>query len=102
MPLDWSIVIGDMNLGELEVMPLNYLMDKDFDVFCYNPIKGYMPHFLKLEIINVWPDIKWYFPKLKNGHLLTVPLEDGTNPICAYFLKESGKLTDNLDIRKIV
>ena len=101
MPMSWSVIIGDMNLGDLEIMPLIYLMDKDFDVFCFNPIKGYMPKFLKLEIINTWPDVKWYFPKLKNGHILAVPLEDGENPLCAFFVKEMTKLPDSLDIRKM-
>jgi len=101
MPLDWSVVIGDMHLGDLEVMPLIYLMDKDFDVFCFNPINGYMPSFLKLEIINTWPDVKWYFPKLKNGHMLAVPLTDEENPLCAFFVKDVGKIPDNLDIRKM-
>ena len=76
-------------------------MDKDFDVFCFNPIKGYMPRFMKLEILNTWPDVKWYFPKLKNGHLLAVPLEEGENPLCAFFVKETSKIPDMIDIRKI-
>ena len=101
MPLDWSVIIGDIHLGDLEIMPLVYLMDKDFDVFCFNPINGYMPKFHKLEIVNTWPDIKWYFPKLKHGHLLAVPLNDSEKPMCAFFAKEIGKLPDNLDIRKM-
>ena len=101
MPLDWSIIIGDVNLGDLEVMPLIYLMDKDFDVFCFNPVRGFMPKFLKIEIINTWPDVKWYFPKLKNGHLLAVPLEDKSDPLCAFFVKETNKLPDSIDIRKL-
>lgn len=102
MPLDWSIIIGDVNLGDLEIMSLIYLMDKDFDVFCFNPIKGYMPKFHKLEIINTWPDIKWYFPKLKHGHLLAVPLEEKENPLCAYFVRDTNKLPDSIDIRKLI
>lgn len=102
MPLDWSVIIGDKNSGELEIMPLIYLNDKDFDVFCFNPINGYMPKFLKLEIINIWPDVKWYFPKLKNGHMLSVPLDDNNEPICAYFLKDIGKIPEVLDIRKLI
>jgi len=101
MPLDWSVIIGDVNLGDLEIMPLVYLMDKDFDVFCFNPVKGFMPKFHKLEIINTWPDVKWYFPKLKNGHLLAVPLGDGVDPLCAFFVKDSNKLPDTIDIRKL-
>ena len=101
MPLDWSVIIGDINLGDLEVMQLIYLNDKDFDVFTFNPISGYMPSYLKLEIINIWPDVKWYFPKLKNGHILAVPLEDKPQPLCALFLKDVGKIPENLDIRKM-
>lgn len=102
MPLDWSVIIGDKNTGEMEIMPLIYLNDKDFEIFCYNPIDGYMPHFLRLEVLNIWPDVKWYFPKLKNGHLLAVPLSDGVRPLCAYFLKDIGKIPESLDIRKLV
>lgn len=102
MPLDWSVVIGDKNSGELEIMPLIYLNDKDFDVFCFNPISGYMPNFLRLDIINIWPDVKWYFPKLRNGHMLSVPLDDTDAPICAYFLKDIGKIPETLDIRKLI
>lgn len=101
MPLDWSIIIGDINTGDLEIMPLQWLMDKDFEIFCFNPIKGYMPKFLKLDILTTWPDIKWFFPKLKNGHLLAVPLEDGENPLCAFFVKDTNKVPDNIDIRKL-
>lgn len=101
MPLDWSVIIGDPNLGDLEIMPLIYLMDKDFDVFCFNPVKGYLPSFLRLEIVNTWPDVKWYFPKLKNGHILAVPLEEGENPLCAFFLKDTVKVSEILDIRKM-
>lgn len=101
MPIDWSIIVGDINTGSLEIMTLMHLMDKDFDVFCFNPINGYMPQFLKLEILTVWPDVKWFFPKLKNGHILTVPLQDGNTPMCAFFVKELNKIPDQLDIRKL-
>lgn len=102
MPLDWSIIIGDVNLGDLEVMPLIYLMDKDFDIFCFNPVNGFMPKFHKIEIVNTWPDVKWYFPKLKNGHLLAVPLNNNPEPLCAFFVKETNKLPDSIDIRKLI
>lgn len=101
MPLDWSIVIGDINLGDLEVIPLLQVMDKDFDAFCFNPLKGYMPSFKSIEILNVWPDIKWHVPQLKTGHLLAVPLNDSDAPLCAFFVKEINKLPDSLDIRKV-
>ena len=90
-----------MNLGDLEIMPLVYLMDKDFDVFCFNPIRGYMPSFLKLEIINTWPDVKWYFPKLKPGQMLAVPLTEGDKPMCAYFIKDISRQSEVVDYSKV-
>jgi hypothetical protein len=101
MPLDWSVIIGDVNSGDLEIMPLIYLNDKDFDVYAFNQISVYMPSFLKLEIVNIWPDVKWYFPKLKNGNLLSVPLSSGDAPLCSFFVKDTNKLPEQIDIRKL-
>jgi len=102
MPLDWSIVIGDKHCGDLEVIRLIDLNDKDFDAFSINPIRGYMPDFLKIEIVNVFADVKWYFPKLKHGHLLALPLKSGENPPCVFFVKEASKIPESLDIRHLV
>lgn len=101
MPLDWSVLIGDKHLGDIEVMPLTHLNGKDFETFVFNPIKGYLPSFLPLEVANIYSDVKWYFPKLKFGHLLAIPLTNQANPPCAFFVKDSNKLPDILDIRKL-
>jgi hypothetical protein len=98
-PLDWSIVIGDKHSGNLEIMRLIDLNDKDFDVFVFNPLTGYMPEFHTLEIRNVFPDVKWCFPKLKLGHFLAVPLVNKPKPPCVFMIKDTAKSTDNLDIR---
>jgi hypothetical protein len=102
MPLDWSIVIGDKNTGDLEIIELKKLNDRPFQAFCLNPVSGYMPDFLDIEIINIFPDVKWYFPKLKFGHLLAVPLTSEKKPECAFFVKESSKVPDQLDITQLV
>ena len=102
MPLDWSIVVGDKHLGDLEIMRLVDVNDKDFDAFVINPIKGFMPNFLKIEIINMFSSVKWYFPRLKNGHIIALPLSNGENPQCAFFVNSLTKLPDSLDIRQLV
>jgi len=56
-----------------------------------------MPEFTEVEIVNIYQDMKWYFPKLKYGHILCVPLEEGPKPKCAYFVKETNKIPDVLD-----
>ena len=101
MPLDWSVLIGDIDSGDLEIMPLVYLNDKDFDVFTYNPINGYMPKYSKFQVVNIWPDVTWYFPKLKNGTFLAVPLEEKEEPLCAFFIKDTSKVPEAIDIRKL-
>lgn len=102
MPLNWSVVVGDKHGGDLEVMKLVDIMDKDFDVFVFNPISGYMPDFQMIEIMNVFADVRWCFPKLKLGHFLAVPLEIKPQPVCAFFIQDVGKSADLLDIRELV
>jgi hypothetical protein len=102
LPIDWSVVIGDKHSGELEVIELKKLNDRAFQVFGLNPISGYMPNFFDIEIINVYPDVKWFFPKLKFGHLLAVPLSNDPKPICIYAIKEISKIPDQLDITQMV
>ena len=101
MPLDWAVVIGDRNLGHIEIIELRHLNDRDFDVFALNPIRGYAPEFHEITIENVFPDVTWNVPKLKYGHLLAVPLHGGVNPPCAYFVRDVNRLPERLDIGKI-
>lgn len=101
MPLDWSVVISDKNFGYMEIIELKHLNARDFQVFALNPINGYMPSFYDIEIDNIYPDISWNMPRLKHGHILTVPLNDGPDPPCAFFVKDTNKLPENLDITKV-
>ena len=101
VPLDWCTIVGDPAGPELEVLPLTSLNDRGFRTFTFNPLGSFRPEFYDIDIINVYQDVKWYFPKLKNGHLLAVPLHDGAEPLCALFIKDVGKIPESLDIRKI-
>lgn len=101
VPLDWSIVIADKNMGSLEIIELKHINDRDFSAFAFNPIEGYMPHFLDIEIQNIFPNVSWSVPKLKNGHLLAVPLSNKPEPLCAFFVKDTNKLPEALDITKL-
>lgn len=101
VPLDWSIVIADKNMGNMELIDIKHINDRDFQVFCYNPISGYMPSFLEVEIDNIFHDVSWSVPKLLNGHILCVPLHDGPEPLCILVVKDTNKLPDCLDITKI-
>ena len=43
------------------------------------------------------PHIKWYFPKIKSGQLLAVPLSNGPKPTCAYFVKDISRQCEQVD-----
>ena len=97
MPLDWKMVIGEAEQGELHVMPITSLNDRGFKAFVFNPLTGFLPSFTEIEIINIYQEVKWYFPKLKFGHILTVPLTDKPNSDCIFFVKETNKIPDVLN-----
>lgn len=101
MPLDWSIVIADKDFGSMEIMELKHLNDRPFEAFLFNPVRGFMPSFGEVTIENIFPDVTWNMPKLKFGHILAVPLDNGPSPLCAFFVREVSKLPEVLDIAKV-
>jgi hypothetical protein len=101
VPLDWYVVIGEPDHGDPEIVPIMQINDRGFSAFTCNPISSFRFQFQPLEIINVFQDVRWYTPKLKHGHILAVPLTTGAKPLCAYFVKETNKLPEVLDISKI-
>ena len=102
MPYNWRILIGDAEIGDLEALSLTKINDRGFEVFTFNPLSSFRPKFEKIEIVDVYQDVKWYFPKLKNGQLLCVPLDDSDTPQCAYFVKDISRASECIDISKIM
>jgi hypothetical protein len=101
MPVDWSVLIGEHDLGDLEVVPLTSINDRGFSVFCFNPLSSFRPEFMKVEITDIYQDVKWYFPKLKPGQMLAIPLETGVEkPLCVYFVKDISRHSEVVDYSK--
>jgi hypothetical protein len=84
----------------MEVLPLTSLNDRGFRTFCFNPLTSFRPEFHDVDIINVYQDVKWYFPKMKPGQLLTTPLTGGDEPMCAFFVKEVSRQSEIVDYTK--
>ena len=92
MPVDWSIAVGCSESGnDLEVLPLTSINDRGFEAFLYNPLSSFKADFATINIVNFYTDVKWYFPKMKNGQLLSTPITDGDKPLCAYFVKDISR-----------
>ena len=103
MPLDWCMVVADKEAGmDPEILPLTSINERGFDAMIFNPIAGFRAEYMPIEIVNIYQDVKWYFPKMKNGQLLTVPLHNGENPPCAYFVKEVSRQSEILQMDKLI
>lgn len=96
VPLDWSLIVCDPSVGDPEVLPVTSLNDRGFKTFIFNPLTGFLPTFAEVEIVNIYQEVKWYFPKLKFGHILAVPLFEEKNSPCIFFVKETNKIPDVL------
>ena len=98
MPIDWSMAVGCSESGnDIEILPLTSINDRGFEAFLFNPLTSYKFDFKHFEIVNFYSEVKWYFPKMKNGQLLSVPIEDGENPLCAYFVKDISRQCELID-----
>lgn len=100
MPLDWCAIVGDAEGPEMEILPLTSLNDRGFKTFCFNPLSSFRPEFLDIDIIDVYQDVKWYFPKMRTGQLLCTPLHSGDSPLCAYFVKEVSRQSELVNYTK--
>jgi hypothetical protein len=97
MPLDWQILIGEAEMGDLETLPLTSINDRGFNAFEFNPLSGFRPSFLDIEILDVYHDVTWFAPRLKNGQFLCVPIDDSPKPRCIYFVKEVSRNCEIID-----
>lgn len=100
MPVDWQVLIGEPDLGDLEMLPLTSINDRGFTVFQFNPLTSFRPSYLDIEIIDVYHDVTWYAPKLKNGQMLSVPLSHDHQPECVYFVKDISRNCEIVDYNR--
>ena len=52
------------------------------------------------QIVDVYHEVAWYAPKLKNGQMLCVPISDGPKPDCVYFVKDISRNCEIVDYSK--
>jgi hypothetical protein len=55
---------------------------------------------MPVEIVDIYQDVKWYFPKLKPGQMLAVPLNNDQDPLCAYFVKDISRQSEVVNYTK--
>jgi hypothetical protein len=101
MPIDWQILIGEQDHGDLESLPLSSLNDRGFNAFQFNPLTSFSPSFLPIEILDIYPDVTWYSPRLRNGQFLSVPIDETDKPRCIYFVKEVSRNCEVVDYSQV-
>jgi hypothetical protein len=101
MPVDWQILIGEADQGDLEIVPLTAVNDRGFNAFVFNPLSSFRPEFHKIEVVDIYQDVRWYMPKLKPGQLLAVPLTNNPKPECVYFVRDVSKQSEVINYSKI-
>lgn len=97
MPMDWYLLIGEEDTGDLEAIPLSSINDRNFKAFSFNSRSGFSADFLPIEIVDVYNEVQWYNPKLKNGQYLAVPIDDGEQPRVVYFIKNVSRNCEVVD-----
>jgi hypothetical protein len=55
---------------------------------------------LDIEIVDVYQEVTWYAPKLKNGQMLCVPVGTDAKPECVYFVKDISRNCEVIDYNK--
>ena len=88
-------------MTDMEIVPLTSLNDRGFFTIAFNPLNHMVIQPKEVEIVDIYAEVKWFFPKLKNGAMLVSPLEDGENPLCSMFVKEANKIPDNLELAEL-
>jgi len=101
MPLDWQILVGDSEIGDLEIIPLTSISERGFAAFVNNPLGNSRPDFDPVDIVDIYPEVKWYSPKMKMGHLLAVPLTEGDHPRCIYLSREVSRTQQTVKVGDI-
>lgn len=99
MPMDWQVLIGEPDCGDLEMLPLTSINDRGFKVYEFNPLTSFKPSFMNIEILDVYQEVSWHAPKLKNGQILCIPLTDDIKPPCAYFVRDISRSCEIVDYK---
>lgn len=103
VPSDWKVVIGDSATGnDLEILPVTSIYKRGFEAFIYNPLSSFRPDFGEIEMVNIYHDIRWYFPKMRPNQLLAIPLTNTEKPMCVYAGRDINKQNELINYPELM
>lgn len=95
VPIDYQILIGEPICSNLEINPISNLSGRHFKAFSINPTSSFRPDFIHIEVEEILPTIKWFFPKTSIGQLTAIPL---TNKLCSPCIFIAREIPKSLEI----
>ena len=98
--MDWQILIGEPDHGDLETLALTSINDRGFKAFQFNPLSRFRPSFLDIEIVDIYHDVNFYSPRLRNGQFLCIPIDRGPSPRCIYCVKDISRHAEIVDFNQ--
>lgn len=102
IPINWYILCGDKIFYEnIEFINIQNIMNEEYNCISINPLSSYIPKWYSLKIINMFPNIEWISPKVKNEQYIVYPLSEKENPDCIIISPEQNKNNVILDISDI-
>lgn len=91
LPKDWAVVMADPEMGEVELISVEEINNRDFHAFVFNPLTGFYPKFLPVKLEDLFLDVRWVFPKLEHHNFLVMPLSNDPNPDCIFLINEKDQ-----------
>lgn len=104
LPLKWHVLICDA--GVVEYVPIKRLSGKGMNVFCLNPINGYMPSIYPIRVVDSHRTASWSCPIFDKDNLLVIPVgferdSEGKlreTPLCLMAGEAGCRVPDSVDM----
>jgi len=97
VPLDYHVPVGDRFHGDLELLDILSIIDKEIETLVIKPIDGYHIRWETIDVINIYEDVSYIFPVVRNTHLVACPIENVHNPYCIFVGNRTVKQNVILD-----
>lgn len=117
VPMNWRILTGDSEYGDLEIVDIDELTNFEYQAFVFNPFKSFQPKFMPVSIQNSYTSMtKWFVPKLQKKHVLGVPLgierewpsatdfvtqERHAYPECVWLIDDIDRMSQSICIKDV-
>lgn len=89
LPLNWQILTGDPDSGELSITSVEQLSMFEHYVLALNPLSSFFPTYHSVEVINIYSHhSSWFVPRLMKKQLLSIVVNDmyikQNSPVCVF------------------